>query len=278
MKNLVTECEDQNLIKGKALKLKHNIIKQKFTEGKNTYVVYNVNNIMSQSLEDEDFFITKLAQTIKTFIGAAKKVLVVGLGNRHIIADSFGTSCLKRVIATRGLVKTNCEVSAISPSVFGLTGIESADVIKSVVNIVKPQVVIIIDTLCANTYENLVTNFQISNAGFEPGSGVGNKRKSVNLKTVNTKVVSIGVPFVVYAKSFIKSAISTTMQTTIQTNKKHNNLGIYNELLKLNFNNLILTVKDVDESIKKCSYVVSSAINLALNNYSLTEQELILGK
>lgn len=271
MSELITEVDNEEIERGRKQKLKHEITKQKFVENNNTYVLFNVKDLMFQTNEEQTYLISEMSKTLKKFLNNEKKVLVVGLGNRHISADSFGAECLKRVIATRNLINAKTEVSVISTSVFGLTGIESADIIKSVANVVKPNLIIIIDTLCANSYETLANNFQISNNGFNPGAGVGNKRKSVNKHTMNVKVVSVGVPFVVYAKSFIEYAVNNTMLNNFDTK-------ILNELLKQDFNNLILTVKDIDFYIKKCSYLVASAINMALNDFTVEEQELILGK
>lgn len=276
--DLISECGNANVKQGRKQRLSCNLTKQKYCENENCYVVFNCNNVLNQTQSAEENFILQLSKTIKVFLGNSKKILVVGLGNRYISADGLGTETLKRVVATRSLVVAKREVSVISTSVFGLTGIESADIIKSVSNIVKPDTIILIDTLCANSYENLITNFQISNAGFSPGAGVGNYRKIVNKKTLNVNVVSIGVPMVVYAKSFVESAINSVMQTTMHNTKKHDNIAIFNKLLKQNFNNLVLTVKDVDVCVKKLAYIIGSAINMACNNYTLEEQKIIFGE
>lgn len=277
LSELICEFDNENVVKGKLQHLTDCVTKQKYFDNNNNYVLYNCKNILTQSLHEEEYFVNCLSKTIKTFLGNSKCVLVVGLGNRHIRADSLGTETLKYVIATRNLVNSKSKVSVISTSVFGLTGIESADIIKSVSSVILPDTIILIDTLCANSYENLVTNFQVSDAGFIPGAGVGNARKVVNKKQLNTNIISIGVPLVVYAKSFVESAINATMQTIMQNQKNTQNIQVFNTLLKQNFDGLVLTVKDIDLCVKKLAYVIGSAINLACNNYSLEEQKIILG-
>ena len=261
MTELINESSSQDVLKGRMYHLKYNITKQKFLDHEKTYLLYNVPTILSAVLEEQEYIINQLASSIKRFLCDCEKILVVGLGNRHINSDSFGTQCIRRVIATRQLINSTREVSVISPSVFGLTGIESADIIKSVGNIVSPDCVILIDTLCANDYNNLLTNTQISDDGFQPGAGVGNIRKNINDKTINVKTISIGVPLVVYAKTLVGNVLG-------KNNYRTNNAK---------FNELVVTTKDVDVSIKKISYIISSAINLALNDYSLSEQNIILG-
>ena len=101
---------------------------------------------------------------------------------------------------------------------------------------------------------------------------MGNKRKSLNALYNKAKVLSIGVPLVVYAKSFISSAINNAMHNGNSTL----NISDFNELLKNNFNNLVLTPKDINLVVKMCGGIIGSAINLAFNNYSISEQRSIL--
>lgn len=276
MTELINEFDDEQIVKGNIIKINENLTKQKFKEQKFTHIIFNAKDVLNQTPNDDERLIYEISKTLKMFLKNKNKVLVVGLGNRHISADSFGTECIKRVIATRNLFKTKREVSVVSTSVFGLTGIESADIIKSISQLIKPDVIIVFDTLCANSYETLVNNFQISNFGFSPGAGVGNFRKKVNENTLKIPTISIGVPFVVYAKSFVETAINSVMHSSLHSKENESNIAIFNELLKKNFNNLVLTVKDVEKSIKKTSFIVSSAINLALNNFNLDEQKIIL--
>lgn len=278
MNCLISESANEKIVKGNLIKLNYNITKQKFTDGSVTHVLFNAPNLMVSSLFEEEYLIEQLTKTIKKFLGTAKNVLVVGLGNRNISADSFGTKCASQIIATRGLIKSEKQVSVITTNVFGETGIESADLIKSATSVVNPDVVLVIDTLCAVSHENLVTNFQFSNGGFNPGSGVGNNRKGVNKKTLNTRVVTVGVPFVIKAKSFVESAVALFDLSAMQTAKKQEYIAILNKMLKHNFNNLILTVKDVEMCVNKTSFVVAQAINRALNGFGRLEQNLILGK
>lgn len=261
MTELINESSDQNVLKGRLYKLKYNITKQKFKEDDKTYLLYSVPNVIGAITQEKEYIIDKLSDSLKRFLNGTNTALVVGLGNRHIRSDSFGTECINKVIATRHLINSKREVSVIGPSVFGLTGIESADIIKSVCDVVKPDVVLLIDTLCANDYNNLITNIQISDDGFRPGAGVGNMRKHINHSTLNIRTISIGVPLVVYAKTLVDNAVG-----------ENQNIKLKDKL----FDNLVVTTKDVDVVINKLSYIISSSINLALNDYSLAEQNIIL--
>ena len=276
LSELISEVESEKIVKGRMIDLGFGITKQKFTENGVTHVLFNVPNLKFQNWTEKEFLINKLSKSILAFIKNAKSILVVGLGNRHISSDSFGVKTASGVIATRGLMNLKREVSVVTPSVFGLTGIESAEMVKSIVKTVCPDVVVAIDTLCAIEHKNLVTNFQLSNGGFVPGAGVGNNRMEINENSVGVPVITIGVPFVVYAKSFVVDAINSVMQTTMQHGKNLDNMGVFNNLIKCGFDGLVLTVKDVEQCVKQASFVVYSALNLAFNNYSVQEQNLVL--
>ena len=88
-------------------------------------------------------------------------------------------------------------VSVISTGVLADTGVESAEIIKGVVNTVKPSCVIVIDALASSSTERLGTTVQLSDVGISPGSGVGNHRYEISKSTLGVPVVSIGIPTVV---------------------------------------------------------------------------------
>ena len=276
MSELISEIAKQQHNKmeyvGKKQYLKTRITKQSFKFDGFSYCLINNKNLFCSNEEEIEFLVNTLANAIKKLAGKVSSVLVVGLGNRHLSADGLGSETLKKVIATRELIKAQTKVSAISTGVLGLTGIESADIIESVASTIKPQLIILIDTLCATDYNTLGGNFQLSTKVLAPGHGVGNKRKSLNALYNKAKVLSIGVPLVVYAKSFISSAINNAMHNGNSTL----NISDFNELLKNNFNNLVLTPKDINLVVKMCGGIIGSAINLAFNNYSISEQRSIL--
>lgn len=88
-------------------------------------------------------------------------------------------------------------VSAFCTGVLGETGIESAEIIKGVVDVIKPSCVIAVDALAASSAKRLGTTVQISNTGISPGSGVGNHRYEISQATLGVPVISIGIPTVV---------------------------------------------------------------------------------
>lgn len=92
----------------------------------------------------------------------------------------------------------------------GDTGIESAEIIKGVVNQINPDCVIAVDALAASSASRLGNTVQLCNAGISPGSGVGNHRYEISENTLGIPVISIGIPTVV-STSVIKGKTAPTV-------------------------------------------------------------------
>ena len=133
-------------------------------------------------------------------------VMVAGIGNINITADSLGPKMQNYILSTRhimndlnklpGFEKLFC-VSAISTGVLGETGIESAEIIAGVAGRIKPSCIIAVDALAATSEKRLGTTVQFSSSGIAPGSGVGNHRNEISEKTLGIPVIGIGIPTVV---------------------------------------------------------------------------------
>lgn len=141
--------------------------------------------------------------------------LVVGLGNWNVTPDALGPAVVENLIVTRHLFELEPQtvedgyrpVSALSPGVMGLTGIETSDIISGVIDKVKPDFVIAVDALAARSLERVNATIQISDTGIHPGSGVGNKRKELSKETLGIPVIAIGIPTVVDAVTITSDTI-----------------------------------------------------------------------
>lgn len=145
-----------------------------------------------------------------------KKVLVACLGNADISADALGPLTAKSLIVTGHLKKLDREIfesfgsvelTALSLGVMAQTGIESADIIKSVVAKTKPEAVIAVDALSSRELSRLASTLQLSDAGICPGSGIGNFRSALNEQTLGVPVFSIGVPTMVEISALVCDAL-----------------------------------------------------------------------
>lgn len=135
-----------------------------------------------------------------------ESVLVAGLGNSDITADSLGPKTNDYILATRHIandlkqilnIESVVPVATISTGVLGETGIETAEIIMGLVEQVKPSCVIVVDALAASSTDRLGTTIQLSNGGISPGSGVGNHRFEISKKVLGVPVLAIGIPTVV---------------------------------------------------------------------------------
>ena len=140
--------------------------------------------------------------------------LLIGLGNEKSTPDSLGPLVISKTLVTNHLfLYGNVEngfrrVCALSPGVMGETGIETSDLIKKLTESVNPKFIIAVDALASSSVERVNKTIQMSDAGINPGSGVGNKRKEISKDTLGIPVIAIGVPTVVDAASIVSDTIN----------------------------------------------------------------------
>lgn len=208
-----------------------------------------------------------VSEEIKRIVPEKGSVLVAGLGNMSITPDALGPKCASMIFATRhitgellrsiGLSGLRC-VSAVATGVTGETGAEAGEIIKGVVQTVKPDVVITVDALAARNVERLGTTIQMCNTGIVPGSGVGNSRQEISEKTIGVPVISIGVPTVVDAATLIMDC--TGREDTVSGAAE----------------SMMVTPREIDLMIERASKLTSLAINCALQPDISPEDMLIL--
>lgn len=192
-----------------------------------------------------DRIATALTSAIKDYIGKTRVCMIVGLGNPGMTADALGASVVKRIRVTRNIEKSDGNgVCTLCPNVLGVTGIESYDIVKGAAERVRPDLIVVVDSLCAAASERLAAAFQISDAGITPGSGVSNFRFRIDRDSMGCNVISVGVPLVVYARTLIKEAAGTATDDGAE---------------------LIVTPKDIDLIVEECAFIIASALNSALD-------------
>lgn len=182
----------------------------------------------------------------------AENILVIGLGNDEITADSIGPKTAAKLLATRHIAGEFAEniglsglhsTSVLVPNVLGKTGIEVSEITQGIISKTKPQAVIVIDALASMSINRLFKTIQLSNTGISPGSGVKNSRKELSEKTLGVPVIAVGVPTVV-------DALTLAFEIT--------------ENIPKNDTDMIVTPKDADILCQKLSEILSEAINLFL--------------
>ena len=172
-----------------------------------TLTLPSLDSIMPDDIEDaKDEIARELCRMCDLCDISPSRILVVGLGNRDLTPDAIGPSAAAEVDATmhikgedRDLFDTlGCsEISVFCPGVTSNSGMESAKIVKSVVDSVKPTVVFAIDSLASRSKERLGNTVQISNTGIIPGTGVGHRGEKIDEELLGVPVIAIGVPTVI---------------------------------------------------------------------------------
>ncbi|MCL4515926.1 MAG: GPR endopeptidase [Firmicutes bacterium] len=256
------------------------------------------------------------AREISRFLGRIPpqaNVLIVGLGNWNATPDALGPKVVHQVLITRHLYEMTPPelrgelrpVCAIAPGVLGITGMETGEVIKGVVQQIRPAMVIAIDALASRASERLCATIQISDAGISPGSGIGNKRMGITPETLGIPVLAVGVPTVIHATTIANDAMeilaretapapatSVTPQATLATkaasasqatpghestaktprfaNQKmqlepQQKRQMLEEILTPFLGSMIVTPKEIDVLVDDVSRVIAGGLNAALH-------------
>lgn len=147
------------------------------------------------------------------------------------------------------------------------------EVIKGIVENIKPKLIIVIDSLASKSIERISSTVQLSDTGIVPGAGVGNARNEISEKTLGIPVIALGVPMVVDAATIASDSINVfieKLQNDGKSNEYLNKLknedkyGIIKEALIPKDYNLIVTPKEIDELIENMKDVIARGINFAL--------------
>lgn len=212
-------------------------------------------------------------------------VLVVGLGNPSVTPDALGPKVLNNLQVTRHLNmqygEDFCEkkelpvLSGIIPGVMAQTGMETAEILKGIIDETHPDCLIVIDALAARSVKRLGTTIQLTDTGIHPGSGVGNHRSSLTEDSLGIPVLAIGVPTVVGAAAIVHDTVSAMIQALSQ-NEGTRGMGefveemdskeqydLIRELLEPEFGPLYVTPPDIDETVTQLSFTISEGIHQA---------------
>lgn len=197
--------------------------------------------------------------------------LVVGLGNRQNTPDALGPSVIDRTLVTRHLsdhlfpLSDMRPVSAVAPGVLGVTGIETMDVVESLVRLVRPSAVICIDSLAARDSARIGATLQLTDTGIQPGAGVGNHRRALTRESVGAPVIAIGMPTVIHAATLARDAFEWL-------NRREGDDAPHDEalsdmeraLLGTDLGDMIVTPREIDALIQDAAGIIATGINRAL--------------
>ena len=205
-----------------------------------------------------------IADEISALIPQSGDALIIGIGNTDITSDSLGPFSASSVIATRhirGELARSTGLSmlrpaaVISPGVLGKTGIETGEIVLSLIRSISPTVVIAVDSLASKSVSHLGRTIQISDSGIAPGSGIGNNRLALNKQSLGVPVIGIGIPTVVDAYTLVSDFCEDAPEKSFDSGR-----------------NLVVTPKEIDLLVERGSKIIGMAINCALQkSYSFED-------
>lgn len=207
-------------------------------------------------------------------------VLVVGLGNRSITPDALGPGVVDRTLVTRhmlnapGMQNGMRSVCAIAPGVLGITGIESMELVSSLVKALSPRAVLCVDSLAARDTRRIGSTIQLTDTGIQPGAGVGNRRQALTRESLGAPVISVGMPTVIYAATLARDAFAWLNATNGDDEPHEAALeDMERALLGSDIGEMIVTPRDIDSIIQDAAGIIASGINRALQP-RLSESEI----
>ena len=206
--------EEKNKLKGVKYNVK-NIDKIKVTnvelgnknelnKKKGKYITLEFEDVTDK--ENKEKIIDVLSKELKKIIKLDKESfgLIVGLGNDKSTPDSLGPLVINNIIVTNHLYLLNemsqnfKRVAAINPGVMGETGIETSDIIESIVKKIKPDYLVVIDSLASKSIERLNKTIQITDIQIKILIPVKNKDGIEELVNKDTGEISFEIERIIF--------------------------------------------------------------------------------
>jgi len=241
---------------------------------KGEYITLECSDLPRCSAHRREVLSRMLAIDVKRLLPDKGEVLVVGLGNRNVTADALGTRVVERMLVTRHLHQAMVEemrgklrgVSAIAPGVLGLTGIETAELCRGIVQHVRPSAVVAIDALAAYETQRICTAIQLTDTGIQPGSGVGNHRLGLTEETLGVKVIAVGVPMVVYASTIARDAMSRLVDSygAFEPGQEDAADTLLQQVAEGFLGEMVVTPREIDELVLNVASLLADGLNRAL--------------
>ncbi|MBP3627993.1 MAG: GPR endopeptidase [Anaerotignum sp.] len=255
---------------------------------KGDYITLESEKLKENDVECHEKIIKLLAENIRSLVnfGEDDCILVAGLGNWNITPDALGPKVVSKILVTRHLQgtlpeeieKTVRPVAAVSPGVMGITGIETGEILKGIVDKLQPSLLIAIDALAARRSNRINAAIQMSDTGVAPGAGVGNKRMMLDKESLGIPVIAIGVPTVVDAATLVNDTMDRILgemmqQTekgsafyqTLQSLEQEEKYQMITDILGPYTGNMFVTPKEVDAVVDRLANIIANAINIAIH-------------
>jgi len=193
-----------------------------------------ISNILTKEIK---YFLNKID---KNYDKKSFRYFIAGLGSHDLAIDKLGYLVSSKVISTSIKLKENLldknyfgDVFSLSPSIANTNGQYTSDILSSLIEKFKPDVLFVIDSLICKKIDMIARSFQISDVGLSPGELSRSKQPSIKTQKVKIPVISIGCP--------LAYKICTPKYTHI------------------------LSIKDIDLAVVKLSRIIAFSLNRTLH-------------
>ncbi|MGN0766532.1 MAG: GPR endopeptidase [Christensenellales bacterium] len=260
---------------------------KKLDKQKGSYITLDAPELVSRPLDLFEAMSKCLCKEIKLMIpklGENASIMIAGLGNRMITPDSLGPRVAEQVYVTRHITEYMPDamdhplrsVCSVAPGVLGVTGVETSEIVRGIVEHVKPDLIIAIDSLAARRASRISTMIQLTDTGISPGSGVGNARAGLTLESLGVPVMAIGVPLVVYASTVAQDTIELMADETGLHNDEERLKALAEKVISEHMGPMIMTPKDIDSMVGDMSRIIADGINLAIHDMNYDEVKALI--
>jgi len=211
---------------------------------------------------------TSIEKTLLRLSGKSEpnrlSLIVAGLGNRALTVDSVGVVTAEKIHATAHIKEEMpelfrslgaAEICVALPGVLSQSGMEAADAIAGLLHSFPADAVLVFDALASRSLSRIGKTVQIADSGIEPGSGIGNRRRALSLRTLGVPVVSVGVPTITDTATLVSDTLAALMGESLPD-------GISKLLTETEKS--FVSPDDCDRSTEEISKLLADAVNLRL--------------
>lgn len=269
--------------------------KERFGKKPGIYTSLAFEGLSIESLREDlsDVLSNQLAQMVAHLaLPKMDRVLVCGLGNPDLSCDAIGPRLADELLVSahypqEDLREQNLrKVALFIPRVSAQTGIETIELLIGTIDRFHPDLVIIVDALASRSLNRVGHVIQLTDAGMQPGSGVGNHTRELTRESLGVPIICIGTPTVVdvstvafdvlemienhFSRQFEKNwneQMSTHLFGELGRLEDHQIRQLLNEVLTPSGMNMIVMDKSTDLAVKELADVISRALNHVILSY-----------
>lgn len=265
LENIAKHKELQYGIKESVVNIKDKDLAVKVGRQRGVYVTYDFSAMKAE--KGAEYLSRALSSTLLQLAGNLSKkatVLVVGLGNPEVLADSLGARVCNLINCTRGGYGEGnigrYSVCSLTAGVSGVTGIESQELVGAINDKIKPAAIILVDTLATSSSLRLGASLQVSSAGIAPASGVGRDRPRIDRSVTGVPTISVGVPLVLSMNTLIRSFVH---DYDAESGRNSEEIRIAELTSRKKLSALVVSPKEVKPLLELSAMIIADGINRA---------------